>query len=806
MLLPAGFVYLIHRAHATGNADPLDLAMDFVKALGISVLLLALYAAGLWLVREKRGYIMLPFLDATKDGFDGQAVSEALAAELQQVRWIHQRMDDANQEADDSTAGAQPSVSALRLDTSPVDTADRRVATARTLTAKPVDIPKPSKVSQISTPPVQAQADIGEIATLKVGDHAFSLGKLFRDLKVLLQTADPKGVFGGSIERHGQTVRVIVSLRESGVQERCWFADRTIPGTEGREQFIDLIRELAFRIFRDVEESGDRGNDSSSWNTWTGLMHYTDAIGHWLDYLASLSPKSLEASWQSCEKSLGAEPTHRATFSLLVTLAREYLDGGDASLSATLCRKALESPKLSPSYRSRALLLLGDAEEQLRKLLSAEQCYRLALVNAPESDDAWQRLAFLLAVTDRADEAADCVRRLCQVRKIEKPSDIGDLLWQFRLAKSAEEQYRAAALADPGDTRPLLQLAELLADTGRAEESIASYEAVLELESPKRAGTFNDLGIVYAESGKAEEAMRCYRQAIELDGQLAAPYLNLGRIYLDRGDAATARNEFLKSIARDPAMGWAWLNLGFACYGMKTKEDAEEAFELGLRLGADRWDVRYTLGEILLDKGDVERAITELARAAEAVPDWSEPHRLLGYAYRQSGNLRTALREFKAALQLDPENKDVHRGLGGTLRAMDRFSEAAEYYERAIQIDPQDAYGHISLSVCYQNEGKLELAEKMKARALELVDAASDTTYNLACFWALAGESGRALELLRSEAMRSETGARLMARSDIDLLSLRDQPEFQAWITEQDELSDVAAPALEAKSAAAAES
>ena len=45
-----------------------------------------------------------------------------------------------------------------------------------------------------------------------------------------------------------------------------------------------------------------------------------------------------------------------------------------------------------------------------------------------------------------------------------------------------------------------------------------------------------------------------------------------------------------------------------------------------------------------------------------------------------------------------------------------------------------------------------------------------------------------------------------MARSDIDLLSLRDQPEFQAWITEQDELSDVAAPALEAKSAAAAES
>jgi hypothetical protein len=41
-----------------------------------------------------------------------------------------------------------------------------------------------------------------------------------------------------------------------------------------------------------------------------------------------------------------------------------------------------------------------------------------------------------------------------------------------------------------------------------------------------------------------------------------------------------------------------------------------------------------------------------------------------------------------------------------------------------------------------------------------------------------------------------------MAKSDIDLISLRSEPEFQAWITEQEELPGPVTLASKAKSAA----
>jgi hypothetical protein len=66
----------------------------------------------------------------------------------------------------------------------------------------------------------------------------------------------------------------------------------------------------------------------------------------------------------------------------------------------------------------------------------------------------------------------------------------------------------------------------------------------------------------------------------------------------------------------------------------------------------------------------------------------------------------------------------------------------------------------------------------------------------------MAGGRNRALELLRSEAIRSRAGTRLMAKSDIDLISLRSEPEFQAWITEQEELPGPVTLASKAKSAA----
>jgi len=59
--LPLPLVLWIHRSHLQGGADPIDLAVDYLKATGILLLLSGLFIAGHWLIKKQSGYVMLAF-------------------------------------------------------------------------------------------------------------------------------------------------------------------------------------------------------------------------------------------------------------------------------------------------------------------------------------------------------------------------------------------------------------------------------------------------------------------------------------------------------------------------------------------------------------------------------------------------------------------------------------------------------------------------------------------------------------------------------------------------------------------------
>jgi Flp pilus assembly protein TadD len=64
----------------------------------------------------------------------------------------------------------------------------------------------------------------------------------------------------------------------------------------------------------------------------------------------------------------------------------------------------------------------------------------------------------------------------------------------------------------------------------------------------------------------------------------------------------------------------------------------------------------YTSGTEALDRGDNARAIADLERAAELVPDRSEVQNHLGLAYAADGRHREALLAFRRAVALDCGN------------------------------------------------------------------------------------------------------------------------------------------------------
>jgi tetratricopeptide (TPR) repeat protein len=65
----------------------------------------------------------------------------------------------------------------------------------------------------------------------------------------------------------------------------------------------------------------------------------------------------------------------------------------------------------------------------------------------------------------------------------------------------------------------------------------------------------------------------------------------------------------------------------------------------------------YAAGSDALERGDGERAIFELRRAAELVPHASEIQNHLGLAYLSKGEIARARDAFEIALELDCDNR-----------------------------------------------------------------------------------------------------------------------------------------------------
>jgi Flp pilus assembly protein TadD len=75
----------------------------------------------------------------------------------------------------------------------------------------------------------------------------------------------------------------------------------------------------------------------------------------------------------------------------------------------------------------------------------------------------------------------------------------------------------------------------------------------------------------------------------------------------------------------------------------------------------------YESGSRALDRGESERAIADLERAAELVPQASEVQNHLGLAYAAAGREDAALRAFHRAVELDCDNAAAQQNLRAAL-------------------------------------------------------------------------------------------------------------------------------------------
>ena len=284
---------------------------------------------------------------------------------------------------------------------------------------------------------------------------------------------------------------------------------------------------------------------------------------------------------------------------------------------------------------------------------------------------------------------------------------------------------------------------------------------------------------------REERVMRICSRAVEIDPYYAHAWalLALAQSSLrytynqDVDDGFVAANA---ALAIDPTIAEAHLPM-FKRLQQRQQYDAASAkMEIAIRLGADSWSVNKEAGRFYLSRRDLAAATAHYERAAELMETDFHGWAMLASCYLALGEqakLREAaskmVSEAQKAVQQDPSNGAALGILAGGYAILGQVEKTREWIDRALLIDPDNL----------------------------------TMRYNFACILAAnLQDKEAALKMLESTIPRSSAFQVMVADTDTDFDSIRDDPRFQRIIADAKKRHGIDEPVTAASPAPLSES
>ena len=205
---------------------------------------------------------------------------------------------------------------------------------------------------------------------------------------------------------------------------------------------------------------------------------------------------------------------------------------------------------------------------------------------------------------------------------------------------------------DPNSARAHNNLAAVLIDARRLDESIAHSRRALEL-TPGYADAENNLGHAFSLQGKTDEAIACFRRALHDSTDHPRALQNLAKALYDRKQFAEAADLYRRFVLIEP-------------------ENA---------------DAHFLLANCIRDDNPAF-AIECYRRAIELFPDYAEAHNNLAGALARQGKAAEAVEHFETALRLKPDHADAHYNLGMIFYGRGQNVEAEQHWQAAVRLKP----------------------------------------------------------------------------------------------------------------------
>lgn len=276
----------------------------------------------------------------------------------------------------------------------------------------------------------------------------------------------------------------------------------------------------------------------------------------------------------------------------------------------------------------------------------------------------------------------------------------GNRLREERQFEQALSLYQEAIKIHHNSCDLYHHLGETLAAKNELDAAIDAYKKSIAI-NPEFFWSHHCLGQTLFWQGKLDEAIISARQALKIEPDRAVFHFQLGLYLEHKYELDSAIAAYSQALKLEPDYVEAHQSLE-AVLARKSKlpEDLSQR-ELAKNIEIGNIDLSSLIsqGKYLIEKGDIENAITIFQQGIELFTDSHECYHFLGEALVKKHELEKAEHYYRQSISLNPEHHWSYHNLGQVLLWQDKLDEAISATLKAIKLKPDKSEFHEQLKI-----------------------------------------------------------------------------------------------------------
>jgi tetratricopeptide (TPR) repeat protein len=298
--------------------------------------------------------------------------------------------------------------------------------------------------------------------------------------------------------------------------------------------------------------------------------------------------------------------------------------------------------------------------------------FRKALATDPGNLEAHINLGEALAATGQMDGAIEEDRRALAIAPGNALAhlNLGAAYYKGGDLPHARLELESVYAAHPNDLKAAILLGYTYNKMDRPLETVA-------LLSPFEAGheSNNELeyGLAYAliQTGRVDEGL-ARLEKVAAATHSADAWLLAGATQLNRSKMGEARTDLDAALKLNPSIAGLYTMDAEAHYAMGDADIAMARYEEGLKANPMDFAANLDLGNILLDKGDLERAKPLLELAYQLQPGFPRARLEMAKVKEMSGNYAESAAMLEELVKSEPNWLNPHWELSSVYFKLDR--------------------------------------------------------------------------------------------------------------------------------------